>query len=272
MKSSAARLVALGCAVIVIIVVLLGNFYKRLEHPQLFPDPTSNVASVAGPTQMPSPPSAKSQYSVLLDVSASRPPAMIAEGERFVETIIDHMSYGDRLLVFQMYEEDVNEAKGSLDLSLVKPGDSLTLDEKEELKTARNVLKEPVHLFFQRAQTQRVMHTDILTTLSIASEQIADGKRNELIVLSDMLQSSKEFEFEHLKRMPSSDWIAEHKQQGLVRPLYGACVIAIGADPSTREGVVIRKFWQKYFEASNATLNMKNYRTTPPSDDSSWCN
>jgi hypothetical protein len=196
---------------------------------------------------------------------------MIADGERFMDTIIDHMSYGDRLLILQMYEAGVNEAKGDLDLPLIKPSESLTLDEKEELKTARSVLKEPVHLFVRRAQTRPLMHTDILTTLSIASEQIADGKRNELIVLSDMLQSSKEFEFEHLKRMPPPDWIAEHKQQGLVRPLYGACVIAVGADPSTREGVVIRKFWQKYFEASNATLSTRNYRTTPPSDDSSWC-
>src|SRR5262249_31054215 len=143
--------------------------------------------------------------------------------------------------------------------------------EKEELRTARNVLKEPVHLFFQRAQARPVMHTDILTTLSIASERIDDGKRNELIILSDMLQSSKEFEFEHVMRMPSSDWITEQKQRGLVRPLYGACVLAVGADPSTREGVVIREFWQKYFEASNATLSTKNYRTTPPSSDSSWC-
>lgn len=270
MRPSVARpLVAISC--VAVIVVLGGNLYKRLGRPELPPNPTSSGPSVPVVARITPPPSARSQYTVLLDVSASRPPVMIAEGERFMDTIIDNMSYGDRLLVLQMYEEGVNEAKGDLDLSLIKPSESLTLDEKEELTTARNVLKEPVHLFFRRALTRPLMHTDILTTLSIASEKIADGKRNELIVLSDMLQSSKEFEFEHLKRMPPSDWIAEHKREGLVRPLYGACVIAVGADPSTREGVVIREFWQKYFEASNAALSTKNYRTTPPSDDSSRC-
>ncbi len=270
MRSAVARpLVAISC--VAVIVMLGGNIYRRLGHPEPPPNPTSAGASVSVPTGIAPPSSARSQYTVLLDVSASRPAAMIAEGERFMDTIIDHMTYGDRLLVLQIYEEGVNEAKADLDLSLIKPDESLTLDEKEELKTARNVLKEPVHLFFLRVQTRPVIHTDILTTLSIASEKITDGKRNELIVLSDMLQSSKEFEFEHLKRMPPADWIAEHKQQGLVRPLYGACVIAVGADPSTRDGVVIREFWRKYFEASNASLSAKNYRTTPPSADSSWC-
>lgn len=269
MKSLVAKpFVAISCLAV---VVLTGSLYKLLRQPELPPNPTSSgSAGPIGPPSAPSP-SARSQYTVLLDVSASRPPAMIADGERFMDTVINHMSYGDRLIVLQMYEEGVNEAKGDLDLTLIKPKESVTLDEQEELNTARNALKEPVHLFFRRAQSRPAMHTDILATLSVASEKMPDGKRNELILLSDMLQSSKEFEFEHLKRMPPANWITEHNQQGLVRSLYGACVIAVGADPSTREGVIIRRFWQEYFKASNASLSTKNYRTTPPSDDSSWC-
>jgi len=196
---------------------------------------------------------------------------MIADGERYVDAVIDGMNYGDRLVILQMYEAGVNEAKTDLDVSLTKPAYSLALDENEELKTTRNDLKEPVHLFFGRAQTEPVMHTDILTTLSIASEKTSEGKRNVLIILSDMLQSSREFEFEHLKRMPPPGWIAQRTQQGLARPLYGACVVAVGADPSTHEGIVVRQFWQQYFKASNATLSTRNYRTTPPSGDASLC-
>jgi hypothetical protein len=196
---------------------------------------------------------------------------MVAEGERYVDTVIDRMNYGDRLVILQMYEAGVNEAKTDLDVSLTKPPYSLALDENEELKNTRDDLKEPVHLFFARAQTRPVVHTDILTTLSIASEKISEGKRNVLVILSDMLQSSKDLEFEHLKRMPPPRWIAQRTQQGLVRPLYGACVVAVGADPSTHEGMVVRQFWQKYFEASNARLSARNYRTTPPSGDASLC-
>jgi hypothetical protein len=211
------------------------------------------------------------QYTVLLDVSASRPQAMIAEGERYMDALIDQMNYGDRLVVLPMYEAVVNEAKNDLDISLTKPSSSLTLDDAEELKTARNDLKEPVHIFFTRARASSVMHTDILTTLSIASEKISDAKRNQLLILSDMLQSSKEFEFEHLKRMPPPGWLERQKQDGLVRPLYEACVVAIGGDPSTHEGIVVRDFWQKYFDASNANLSARNYRTTPPAGNLSLC-
>lgn len=211
------------------------------------------------------------QYTVLFDVSASRPSGMIAEGERFVDTLIDHMRYGDRLLILQMYEAGVNEGKAELDLTLAKAPDSVILDQDKQLQTDRDGLKEPVHIFFGRAQRATVMHTDILTTLSIASEKISDDKKNELIILSDMLQSSQEFEFEHLKHMPPPNWIAEQKLEGLVRPLYGACVLVVGGDPSTHEGVVVRDFWEKYFEASNAVLNTRNYRTTAPTEISSKC-
>lgn len=212
-----------------------------------------------------------SQYTVLFDVSASRPSAMIAQGEHYVDSIIDEMSYGDRLLILQMYEAGVNEAKTELDLHLRKPSDTVILDDDKQLQSDRDALKETVRFFLNQPKRAPVMHTDILTTLSIASEKISDDKKNELIILSDMLQSSKEFEFENLKHMPTPNWIEEQKQEGLVRPLYGACVVVVGADPSRHEGVVVRDFWERYFEASGATLTTRNYRTTPPEGNSSLC-
>lgn len=263
MKWFAAILLLLGTVGFVVYTV--GSHTKPSASSQSYPNPEKEASPTStGATQ-------PRQYTVLLDVSASRPAAMIADGEQYVDTLIDHMTYGDRLVMLPVYEAGVQEAKTALELPMIKSPSSLILDENEELKTARNRLKNPVHLFFSRAQTKPVMHTDILTTLSIASEKISDGKRNEMIFLSDMLQSSKEFEFEHLKRMPPPGWIEERKQQGLIRPLDGACIVVVGGDPSTREGVVAREFWEKYFEASNATLRPKNYRTTPPSGDPSQC-
>lgn len=126
MRSLVARLlVALSC--VAIIVVLGGKLYKRLGHAELLPNPAGSGPLVSHRHWDDLPSSARSQYTVLLDVSASRPSAMIANGERFMDTIIDHMSYGDRLLILQMYEAGVNEAKGDLDLPLIKPSESLTL-------------------------------------------------------------------------------------------------------------------------------------------------
>lgn len=214
----------------------------------------------------------KWQFIVLLDVSASRPSAMIRQGQQYVDTIIDGMSYGDRLLLLQMYEETVREAKEPLVLQLKQGASSLSLNDDDDLKRDREGLKDTAQLYFGRADANRVSHTDILTTLSVVSEHIAHDRRNAIVILSDMLQSDKEFEFEHLQRMPPPNWIAQRKEQGLIRPLGGSCVLAIGADPSSREGVIVRKFWQEYFETSNALLKPENYRTTTPTpSDAAVC-
>ena len=258
----------IGLLVIGSVAVAIYIYVGHTEVP-ISPSSASSGVDSSRPTSVPT--TESRQYTVLVDVSQSRTSGMIAEGEHYMDALIDRMNYGDRLVILQMYEAGVNEARTDLDVSLTKPTDSLALDENEELKSTRNDLKEPVHLFFQRAHTRPVLHTDILTTLSIASEKVSEGKRNVLVILSDMLQSSREFEFEHLKRMPPPGWIARRTQQGLTRPLYGACVVAVGADPSTHEGIVVRQFWQQYFKASNATLSARNYRTTPPSGDASLC-
>lgn len=258
-------------AVGIFVVVLLGTALYMVTSHSEGSAPARSGGNAGTGAQASTEETQSRQYTVLLDVSASRPLAMIAEGERYMDALIDQMNYGDRLVVLPMYEAGVNEAKNDLDISLMKPSSSLTLDDVEELKTARNDLKEPVHIFFTRARASSVMHTDILTTLSIASEKISDAKRNQLLILSDMLQSSKEFEFEHLRRMPPPGWLEKQKQDGLIRPLYQACIIAIGADPSTHEGIVVRDFWQKYFAASDASLSARNYRTTPPAGNLSIC-
>jgi hypothetical protein len=208
------------------------------------------------------------RYVVLLDESASRPEPMILQGQQFVHVLIDQMKYDDRLIVLEMYESGVNDTKRDLDLLISKSEDVTSLEENERLEAARKGAKDALDLFFEGSRKKSILHTDIITTLSIASEKMFPETHNCLVLLSDMLQSSKEFEFEHLRRMPSSSWINEAKKQGLIRPLYGSSVVVVGADPSSHEGVIVREFWQRYLEASNASLSLQNYRTTPPSDAS----
>ena len=232
---------------------------------QRWPEPNQSLAP--GPANGPNPaPREPIQYTVLVDVSASRSAQMIAEGETYIDSLVSNMNSGDRLLIWQMYEEGVNDPESRLDAPVNKSDEITPLEEPEALSAARKRLRSNVDLFFEHTLQKRVVQTDILTTLSIASEQISSGKRNLLVLLSDMLQSDTQFEFEHLSRMPPTGWIDAQKQAGLIRPLDHVCVLVVGADPSTKEGVVVRDFWQRYFEASNATLSDTNYRTTPPTD------
>jgi hypothetical protein len=199
-------------------------------------------------------------------VSASRPDAMIVQGQQFVSLIAQQMKYGDRLVVLQMYEAGVNDPEPRLDHTVSKSDDVTSLEERDQLEGVRKGVKNAVDIFFRNALKKRAAHTDIITTLSIASETIVPDSHNCLILLSDMLQSSKDLEFEHLRRMPTLAWIDKQKKEGLLRPLHRSEVVVIGADPSTHDGVIVREFWQKYFGESDASLKLQDYRTTPPSD------
>jgi hypothetical protein len=247
------------------LLILIG-VYKAGGPTGNIPTETTNGNGVTCET-----PRQPKEYTVLLDVSASRPVRMIDEGKHYVDSLIERMCYGDRLFLLQMYEQGVNDPESRLDVTLKRSDEITSLEAEKALNSQRDMLRAKVGQFFQNARPKPVMQTDILSTLSIASEQISSEKRNVLVVLSDMYQSSKEFEFEGLKRMPPKDWIDERKRAGLVRPLRGACVVVVGADPSTHVGIEVLKFWREYFEASGATLTAENYRTTPPPADTMPC-
>jgi hypothetical protein len=251
----------------IIVISLLGfGLYMIVAHQS--PNGSSSTAQVQIEAPLSGPATPSRQYAILLDVSESRPEAMISEGRQFIDAVVDKMNYGDRLVLLEMYEAGVKDVEPDPDMTINEAEDVTSLDEKERLDGSRKGVKGAVALFFQNAAKKRVVHTDIFTTLSIASEKLRPQKGNCLILLSDMLQSSKEFEFEHLLRMPQSGWIDEQNRRGLIRPLYSSSVVVVGADPSTHEGVIVRDFWQKYFARSDALLKMANYRTTPPSDAS----
>src|SRR5207245_2321468 len=101
----------------------------------------------------------------------------------------------------------VREAKEPFVLLLRQGSTSLSLNPEDDLKRDRKGLKDTAHLYFNRADANRTPHTDILTTLSVVSEHISHKGKNAIVILSDMLQSDKEWEFERLQRMPPPNWI-----------------------------------------------------------------
>lgn len=245
-----------GAIVYLLYTVAVEKPTKESLRPHTSETPVSPSAATLG----------SRQYTVLLDVSTSRPRSMILQGQQFVDLIVEQMNYGDRLVLLPMYEAEVQDQEASLDMVVHTSEDMTSLETKERLDGARNGLRDAVDLFFKTELSKKVVHTDVLTTLSIASEKISTERHNCLILLSDMLQSSRDFEFEHLRRLPPTNWIDKRKEEGLVRPLFGSVVVVIGADPSTHDGVLVREFWRRYFEVSNASLSEANYRTTPPTN------
>jgi hypothetical protein len=123
-----------------------------------------------------------------------------------------------------------------------------------------------VDSLFKVPSDSKIQHTDILTTLHLASESMRDanGRSTTILLLSDMLQSSYGIEMERPARMPAPKWVSQQKQIGLIPNFAGACVVVVGADSTTGLGVKVRRFWQEYFAAAGGTLREEEYRATPP--------
>lgn len=218
----------------------------------------SNAQSVNGPRQ----------YIIVIDLSASRTPEILAEDTQFVTKVIDGLNYGDAIRVMQMQQEGLNDRPRHWESAIPLPKDSSFTTRRDQDQLAGHIksLKYVAPEFFRTKDLAKVMHTDIFTTLQVANEFADDrgGRRTVLILLSDMLQSAKGFEMERLARMPSPNWIKEQQKLGLLPSFHGACVAVIGADATTRAGVTVRNFWQQYFLATGTTLDQRHYRITPP--------
>ena len=96
----------------------------------------------------------------------------------------------------------------------------------------------------------------MLTTLYRAADyaKAANGRRTTLLLLSDMLNATRELNMERAGGVPDSAWIAARVGEGRVPDLRGVCVVVVGADVRTGTGVAVRRFWEGYLRAAGAEV------------------
>jgi hypothetical protein len=106
-------------------------------------------------------------------------------------------------------------------------------------------------------------NTPILDTISLAGKVLGDeGRRRVLVILSDMLEDSDDYDFLHLR-------LSEEALERVIRTraaahalpdLGGVTVYVAGAHaPTARKRREIERFWTAYFAATGATLNSRHY-------------
>ncbi|MCG8467175.1 MAG: hypothetical protein MJB57_03065, partial [Gemmatimonadetes bacterium] len=107
--------------------------------------------------------------------------------------------------------------------------------------------------------------TDILSTLhDVAAELRAYPEHvATLYLFSDMLQSNRQIDMEGLRRMPPAGWVEEAKSDGRLPDLTGLCVVVVGARVDTEAAQRVKSFWTKYFGATGANLQDRNYVLRP---------
>jgi hypothetical protein len=217
----------------------------------------------------------QTQYIIVIDLSASRNDLMLAESRKFLSLLVQNLTFGDQVAILGMQQVGLvdHPLRWQTSMPEVRDPSFPTFREKASLQAAKKGVDAAVDTFFKDKNAARAMHTDIFTTLLLASEFARDskGRPTKLILLSDMLQSAKGVEMQGLRRMPNPGWIEREKRIGLIPVLPGTCVLAVGADPTTREGITIRGFWEAYFAAAGASLKSRDYRATPPTDISDVC-
>lgn len=220
------------------------------------------------PGSDPAPPVAPREVVAVVDFSGSQTTHAVRDARAYLEKVVEGLGYGDRFVLLEMYRTGSRDSVGKFVQDMPQPirTGAITSYDRRELGAAKRGVLNALPIFFDPRFVGSIATTDVLTTLHIASEYLRDSgaRSKQLVILSDMYQSTPAWEFEGARRMPGEGWVQAQSSGGLLPALEDACVVVIGADPTTPEGQRVRAFWSAYFEAAGGELEPGNYRLRPP--------
>ena len=214
-------------------------------------------------------------FIVAVDKSASRLPGTEMDEQRFLKQLASQLSFGDEFVLMQIQADGLHDQPQKWITTVPKVNGSgyPTVEETEHLSAVRATAGNAIDEFFHTKAQEPIEHTDIMTSLHLASQRAreADGRPVTLLLLSDMEQSDGAIEMGRAARMPAPDWVAKQQSQGLVPSFKNACVVAIGADSTNAAGVQVKRFWQSYFHAAGTELQDQNYLVLSPQPKRDLC-
>lgn len=199
---------------------------------------------------------------VFVDMSGSTNRARRTLYRNAFEKIYQNLQQGDRIIVGTITGRSYIDFKPVVDAEI--PKQSLWVNrisyEQNRAKTKKDIQTEVEKLLSRRRGTP---HTEIINSLNIADKIFHNEKRQKiLIILSDMVQDSKEYNFERVKvtNQYTSQIIRKRQEQNLIPKLDSVKVYVAGAsaaDPKKFRS--IEKFWNRYFAACGADFSLHRY-------------
>ncbi len=199
---------------------------------------------------------------VFVDMSGSTNRARRTLYRNAFEKIYQNLQQGDRIIVGTITGRSYIDFKPVVDAEI--PKQSLWVNrisyEQNMAKTKKDIQTEVEKLLSRRRGTPR---TEIINSLNIADKIFHNEKRQKiLIILSDMVQDSKEYNFERVKvtNQYTSQIIRKRQEQNLIPKLDSVKVYVAGAsaaDPKKFRS--IEKFWNRYFAACGADFSLHRY-------------
>ena len=199
---------------------------------------------------------------VFVDMSGSTNRARRTLYRNAFEKIYQNLQQGDRIIVGTITGRSYIDFKPVVDAEI--PKQSLWINrisyEQNMAKTKKDIQTEVEKLLSRKRGTPR---TEIINSLNIADKIFHNEKRQKiLIILSDMVQDSKEYNFERVKvtNQYTAQIIRKRQEQNLIPKLDSVKVYVAGAsaaDPKKFRS--IEKFWNRYFAACGADFSLHRY-------------
>jgi hypothetical protein len=200
---------------------------------------------------------------VFVDMSGSANEARRTVYKEAFEKIYQDLGQGDRVVVGTITSRSYIDFKPTLDEEI--PIKTIWVNriqfERNLTQTKEKIRKEVNRLLSRRQGTPL---TEILNSLNIADSIFHDETKRKkiLVVLSDMIQDSKEYKFEKDKiSEPYIDMVIRDRQKNnLIPKLTGVKVYVAGASASdSNKFREVQTFWARYFSKSMADFSPYRY-------------
>jgi hypothetical protein len=199
---------------------------------------------------------------VFVDMSGSTNQARRTVYRNAFEKIYQNLQQGDRVIIGTITGRSYIDFKPVVDAEI--PEQSIWVNriafEQNLAKTKKDLQIEVEKLLSLKRGTPR---TEIINSLNIADKIFYSEKRQKiLILLSDMVQDSKEYNFERVKITDEyiSKIISERQKQNLIPQLNDVKVYVAGASANdSKQFQLIEKFWSRYFAACGADFSSQRY-------------
>jgi len=199
---------------------------------------------------------------VFVDMSGSTNQARRTVYREAFEKVYQNLQQGDRIIVGTITGRSYIDFKPAVDAEI--PEQSIWLNritfEQDLAKTKKDLKNEVEKLLALKHGTPR---TEIINSLNIADKIFYNEKRHKiLILLSDMVQDSKEYNFDRVKITENyiDGVIKDRRRQNLIPKLENVKVYVAGASAADSQKFrAIELFWTRYFTACGADFSSNRY-------------
>jgi hypothetical protein len=182
--------------------------------------------------------------------------------QEYLRVILNEMPPNSRLVVGKIVEKTESEFEPFIDETFPDENFWWTnpLDVEEEKKSIRERFDTRCEEAFRNPRLSP--HTNIISALSLVNQVFPDSKRRVLVLLSDMLHSSTDFDLEKAKITDEfiETTVDMLKREGRLPHLEGVEVYVAGARAPTEERYrAVRKFWLRVFQETGVQLKSYGY-------------